>query len=160
MKTPIFIHKEKISNEAVKEVINYFIWRQQDATRNSISSVAQSLYSGKELEGKTSDTMQEMIFQKGINWNDFDFRKKRGAVIARVEVTMNNIELNQIYTRNKWQVVETHIFTQDKGFIKSFLPISVIKFFSFSNATLSFSISLLNHSSSFSICVDNFFSIT
>ena len=107
----------------VEEVENYFIWRQQDATRNSISSVAQSLYSGKELEGKTSDTMQEMIFQKGINWNDFDFRKKRGAVIARVEVTMNNIELNQIYTRNKWQVVETPIFTQDKGFIKSFLPI-------------------------------------
>jgi tRNA(His) 5'-end guanylyltransferase len=107
----------------VDEVQNYFIWRQQDATRNSISSVAQSLYSHKELNGKKTDEMQEMIFQKGINWNDFDFRKKRGAVIGRVPVIMNNIELGKTYTRNKWRVVETPIFTQDKEFIKSFLPI-------------------------------------
>jgi tRNA(His) 5'-end guanylyltransferase len=107
----------------VDEVQNYFIWRQQDATRNSISSVAQSLYSHRELNGKKTDEMQEMIFQKGINWNDYDFRRKRGAVIARVPVTVNNIELGQIYTRNKWKVVETPVFTQDKEFIKSFLPI-------------------------------------
>jgi tRNA(His) guanylyltransferase len=107
----------------VDEVQNYFIWRQQDATRNSISSVAQSLYSHKELNGKKTDEMQEMIFQKGINWNDYDFRRKRGAVIGRVPVIMNNIELGQTYTRNQWRVVETPIFTQDKEFIKSFLPI-------------------------------------
>ena len=107
----------------VDEVQNYFIWRQQDATRNSISSVAQSLYSHKELNGKKTDEMQDMIFQKGINWNDYDFRRKRGAVIGRVPVIMNNIELGQTYTRNQWRVVETPIFTQDKEFIKSFLPI-------------------------------------
>ena len=44
---------------------NYLIWRQQDATRNSISSVAQSLYSHKELDGKNSSELQEMIFAKG-----------------------------------------------------------------------------------------------
>jgi hypothetical protein len=65
--------------------------------------------------------MQEMIFQKGINWNDYDFRKKRGAVIARVPIEMKNGDVT--YTRNKWQVVDTPIFTQDKEFIKSFLPI-------------------------------------
>jgi tRNA(His) 5'-end guanylyltransferase len=58
------------------EVENYFIWRQQDAVRNSISSVAQSLYSHKELNGVKTNEMQEMILQKGINWNDYDFRKK------------------------------------------------------------------------------------
>lgn len=36
---------------SLAEVENYFIWRQQDAVRNSISSVAQSLYSPKELNG-------------------------------------------------------------------------------------------------------------
>ncbi len=40
-----------------EEVLNYFIWRQQDATRNSISSVAQSLYSTKELHGKKTNEM-------------------------------------------------------------------------------------------------------
>ena len=44
------------------EVFNTLVWRQQDATRNSIQSVAQTLYSQKELHGKTSNEQQEMIF--------------------------------------------------------------------------------------------------
>ena len=118
----------------IDEVENYFIWRQQDAVRNSISSVAQSLYSPRELNGVKTDQMQEMIFQKGINWNDYDFRMKRGAVIGKVEVVMipknmeyvndgktHVIDPNQIVKRNRWQVIETPIFTQDREFIKSLL---------------------------------------
>ena len=107
----------------IDEVENYFIWRQQDAVRNSISSVAQSLYSPKELHGVKTDGMQELIFQKGINWNDYDFRKKRGAVVGKVTVTMNNIEHGQIYNRSKWQVVETPTFTQDREFIRELLKV-------------------------------------
>jgi tRNA(His) 5'-end guanylyltransferase len=118
----------------IDEVENYFIWRQQDAVRNSISSVAQSLYSPKQLHGVKTDQMQEMIFQKGINWNDYDFRKKRGAVIAKVEVPVlvktkefvndgetHVIDPTQVVMRNKWQVVETPTFTQDREFIKGLL---------------------------------------
>jgi len=118
----------------IDEVENYFIWRQQDAVRNSISSVAQSLYSTRELHGKKTDDMQELIFQKGINWNDYDFRMKRGAVITKVEVPVipRNVEYvndgktyaidpNQIVKRNRWQVVETPTFTQDREFIKGIL---------------------------------------
>lgn len=118
----------------IDEVENYFIWRQQDAVRNSISSVVQSLYSTKELHGAKTDQMQEMIFQKGINWNDYDFRKKRGAVIAKVEVPVlvktkefvndgetHAIDPTQVVMRNKWQVVETPTFTQDREFIKGLL---------------------------------------
>jgi tRNA(His) guanylyltransferase len=71
------------------EVVNYFIWRQQDTVRNSISSVAQSLYSHKELHGKTTDIMQEMIFQKGINWNDYDTKYKRGRLIMKERYEKN-----------------------------------------------------------------------
>ena len=100
------------------EVENYFIWRQQDATRNSISSVAQSLYSHKELNGKKTNDMQEMIFQKGINWNDYDFREKRGAVIGKVEYEVGEGDERSI--RNKWEVIETPIFTQDREFFTNF----------------------------------------
>ena len=116
----------------IDEVENYFIWRQQDAVRNSISSVAQSLYSTKELHGVKTDQMQELIFEKGINWNDYDFRKKRGAVIGKVEKVLtkrsNHYEPNTSYvpsehtfTRNVWEVIETPIFTQDRFFIKGLL---------------------------------------
>lgn len=62
------------------EAANYFIWRQQDFTRNSIQMVAQSLYSHKELHGKNCSELQEMIFKKGVNWNDYQVCEKRGSV--------------------------------------------------------------------------------
>jgi tRNA(His) 5'-end guanylyltransferase len=118
----------------IDEVCNYFIWRQQDAVRNSISSVAQSLYSTKELHGVKTSGMQELIFQKGINWNDYDFRKKRGGIISKVEKVFVKrtataesqedtviIPESDIYKRNVWELVETPIFTQNKDFLRDIL---------------------------------------
>jgi tRNA(His) 5'-end guanylyltransferase len=119
----------------IDEVENYFIWRQQDAVRNSISSVAQSLYSPKELHGVKTDGMQELIFQKGINWNDYAPRLKRGGIIkkvehvfvrrkATVEVTHDTMVISKddIYKRNVWELdIETPTFTQDREFIKDLL---------------------------------------
>jgi tRNA(His) 5'-end guanylyltransferase len=65
------------------EVENYFIWRQKDATRNSLLSLTQSLYSHKEMHGKGWSDMHEMCWQKGHNWNDLDSQAKRGALIRR-----------------------------------------------------------------------------
>lgn len=104
------------------EVENYFIWRQQDATRNSISSVAQSLYSPKELHGKKTDEMQEMIFQKGINWNDYSFREKRGSIIGKVSIDKKIPEKEEWVKRNIWRSVETPIFTQDREFLRNLIP--------------------------------------
>lgn len=66
-----------------EEVVNNLIWRQQDCVRNSISMVAQSLYSQKQLNGVSSNGMQELIFQKGQNWNDLDAGKKRGRMVIK-----------------------------------------------------------------------------
>ena len=63
------------------EVCNYFVWRQQDAVRNSIQMLAQSLYSQKQLHRKDTNEMQEMCWNQGKNWNDVPTRLKRGAAI-------------------------------------------------------------------------------
>jgi tRNA(His) 5'-end guanylyltransferase len=115
-----------------EEVINYFIWRQQDATRNSISSVAQSLYSAKELHGKKTSDMQEMIFQKGINWNDYKPREKRGSLIRKVEhvyarrgepIMDGKTRVIESYKRSKWEAdPETPIFSQEKGYLRWLMP--------------------------------------
>lgn len=65
------------------EACNYFIWREQDATRNSIQMAAQAVYSHKELQGKNNSELQEMLFQKGINWNDYPRFFKRGTYVRR-----------------------------------------------------------------------------
>jgi len=68
------------------EVINYFVWRQQDATRNSISMAAQSMFSHKELHGKSTSDMQDMMkLQKGVNWNDYPAGFKRGRAVVKKE---------------------------------------------------------------------------
>lgn len=85
----------------VDEVINYFIWRQQDCVRNSISSVAQSMYSHKQLMGKSTDKMQEMIFQKGTNWNDYADGLKRGRMICRVLTYQKSTKENYDKSQNK-----------------------------------------------------------
>src|ERR1051326_5167129 len=66
-----------------QEAVNCLIWRELDATRNAISMAAQSMYSHKELQNKNSNEMQEMIFQRGQNFNDYPARFKRGGYFQR-----------------------------------------------------------------------------
>jgi len=66
------------------EAANTLLWREQDASRNSVSMAAQSLFSHKELQSKSCAEMQEMMFQKGTNWNDYPTSFKRGTYIRRV----------------------------------------------------------------------------
>lgn len=79
-----------------EEACNYFVWRQQDASRNSISMLAQSEFSHKQLHGKNTGAMQEMLMmEKSINWNDCEVWQKRGWCVTRRTVTMTVAELEQ-----------------------------------------------------------------
>jgi tRNA(His) guanylyltransferase len=105
------------------EVENYFIWRQQDATRNSISSVAQNLYSNKELHGKNIDEQQELIFQKGINWNDYSSKYKRGRMIVKETYEKApEDDKGQTAMRTRWVTIGVPIFTQDRNFLGERIP--------------------------------------
>ncbi len=68
-----------------EEVCNYFLWRQQDASRNSISGLAQANFSHKQLHGVNTGGMQDMLMlEKNINWNDCEVWQKRGWCVRRV----------------------------------------------------------------------------
>jgi tRNA(His) guanylyltransferase len=69
------------------EGANVFLWREQDATKNSISMAARHYYSHKELMNKNGSEMQEMLFQKGVNWNNYPAFFKRGTYIQRRKVS-------------------------------------------------------------------------
>lgn len=73
-----------------EEVCNLIYWRQLDATRNSIQMVAQTNFSHKELEGKSCNEIQNMLFtQKNINWNDLHTTYKRGTACKKVRQDNN-----------------------------------------------------------------------
>ena len=110
-----------------EEVVNYFIWRQQDCTRNSIQMAARSQFSHKECYGKNQSELQDMlILKKQINWNDYLISNKRGTALYKViktfmaenKKTKEEIEV----TRPKWFIdVTIPIFTQDRQFIERYV---------------------------------------
>jgi tRNA(His) guanylyltransferase len=67
------------------------LWRENDATKNSVSMLAQSMFShGKPnsaLHGKNGSDMQDMMMEKGVNWNDLPAKYKRGVYIKRVKTS-------------------------------------------------------------------------
>jgi len=69
------------------EAANEVLWREQDASKNSISSAARTVCSHKEIQGKTCSEMQELMFARGINWDDYPDHFKRGTFVQRRKVT-------------------------------------------------------------------------
>lgn len=64
------------------------LWRENDATKNSISMLAQSLFSHKDLHGLNGSEMQDkMMLEKGVNWNDLEVKFKRGTYLKRVSTS-------------------------------------------------------------------------
>ena len=90
------------------EVVNNFIWRQNDASRNSLSALAHHHFSHKSLQGKNHSDMHEMLHGIGINWNDLPTTQKRGSCIIENE--------------DGWYIDnEIPIFTQDRDYIGVYL---------------------------------------
>lgn len=83
-----------------QEVVNCMIWRQQDATRNSIEQYGRSMFSHAEMQNKNNAEVQEMMFQKGFNWDAAPTWTKRGAVVTKEKVD--------------WEIP---IFTQDPKYL-------------------------------------------
>jgi tRNA(His) 5'-end guanylyltransferase len=67
----------------LEEAANALVWRELDATRNSVQMAAQAVYSHNQLLGKPNSELQEMLHQKGINWNDYADWCKRGTYVQR-----------------------------------------------------------------------------
>lgn len=73
-------------NVPINDCCNAVLWRQQDATRNSINSLGQAWFKHKELEGKNTSQVQDMLIEKyGINWNDLSTVEKRGTAVVKDE---------------------------------------------------------------------------
>lgn len=100
-----------------EEVCNYFIWRQQDATRNSIQMIARAHFSHKQLNNKSCEEIQEMLFQeKGINFNDTPVYQKRGTCIIKEQYTLGDA------IRNRWiDDRNIPIFSQNKEYIDKYV---------------------------------------
>lgn len=114
------------------EVGNYFLWRQRDAVRNSVSMAAQAHFSHKRLQGVNSDQMQELLHaERGINWNDYPVACRRGQVAVKRagerEVVYTDrrtrTECTAVAVRSWWEVEPAPRFTAEPGgFLAETIP--------------------------------------
>jgi len=91
------------------EVTNYFIWRQQDFTRNSVQMLGRHYFSHKELKDLSCEQIQDkLIHIHDVNWNSLETWKRRGSCIYKFngEIIVN---------------LNIPIFTQDRTFIEQFI---------------------------------------
>ncbi|MFG5409923.1 tRNA(His) guanylyltransferase Thg1 family protein [Piscinibacter sakaiensis] len=65
------------------EGANTFLWREQDATKNSLTMAASAHYSHSRLMGVGGREKHDLLHGVGVNWNDFPALFKRGAYVQR-----------------------------------------------------------------------------
>ena len=86
------------------EVCNCVLWRQNDATRNSIEMVGHANFSQKQLHKKSCNEIQDMLMvQRGINWNDFPVNLKRGSCCIREQYSIDGSDGKSV-VRSKWTI--------------------------------------------------------
>lgn len=106
----------RVFNIPKEEVANLIYWRQLDATRNSIQMVGQANFSHKELQNKSCNMIQEMLFaKKGINWNDYPTYLKRGSCCIKTTIQNPNVDIKDgVYPKSIWMIdLDIPIFKGD-----------------------------------------------
>jgi tRNA(His) 5'-end guanylyltransferase len=108
----------------IEEMINTIIWRQQDCTRNSVSMAAHALLGHSATMNKSSDEKQELLFkEKGVNWNDYKVKYKRGVVIKKQTIWVDG-QNGEPVQRSKWLPdYNIPIFTQEKEYLYNLIPV-------------------------------------
>lgn len=94
------------------EVYNYFLWREKDATRNSIQMLGQHYFSHRQLQKKSCNQIQDMLHEEyDINWNDCPSEQKRGSYFYKKdgeEISLFNLNRLSSY-ENKEKVFFSNI---------------------------------------------------
>jgi tRNA(His) guanylyltransferase len=101
------------------EVENYFVWRQQDAERNSVMMLARAYASHKQLAGKNRAAQHEIIHKAGDNWAKHPAGFKHGRMVHKV-VKLGGDDAG----RSSWKTDQnTPVFTKDREYLRGKIPV-------------------------------------
>jgi len=107
----------------IEEVMNYFIWRQHDCIRNSISMAAQAHFGAKRLRSKNMAQMREMLAEKGIVWDRYSDGIKLGRIMTRKSGERGSPFIDRrtgqetvvLAVRHWWEIEDAPYFTTAPG---------------------------------------------
>jgi len=74
----------RVFNIPEHDIVNNFLWRQQDCERNSVQMLARAHFSHSQCHNKNCNELQDMLMtEKEVNWNDIPTHLKRGTAVVR-----------------------------------------------------------------------------
>jgi tRNA(His) 5'-end guanylyltransferase len=92
------------------EAEKYFLWRQLDASANSLNMLASAHYPHTELVNRSADQKHELLFAKGINWAKQPSDFKRGRVVRQ-------------RTGGGWEAdLSIPVFNRDRSYLQGLIP--------------------------------------
>ena len=100
------------------DVLKVLIWRQKDAIKNSISNVARTVFSNRELVSKNSDERLAMMKEKGVDWNSYGYGDKYGLTAFR-KVREVQLDVEYMKSRNVPEDVIKKIFGEGGMCVRS-----------------------------------------
>jgi tRNA(His) guanylyltransferase len=104
----------------LNEVTNYLIWRQQDATRNSVSMAARAVFSHRQCDRKTTPQLIDMLRDIGKPWEETPAHFKRGAICNVVKNHKLVSQTGEICERREWVTDKAPpIFTQGREYVEA-----------------------------------------
>ena len=90
------------------EAYNTFVWRNQDCSRNSVSMLAQSMFSEKELHGKSTREkiqMTEIKDEGAIGWKSLNSDLRFGRIIQKDRYLTHQ---DEEHIKNAWDTITGH----------------------------------------------------
>ena len=92
------------------DVAGYFLWRQLDASANSLNMLASAHFPHPDLVEKSTAEKHDMLHAKGVNWAKEPADFKRGRVVRRAET-------------GGWVIdTEIPIFNRVPGYLDALIP--------------------------------------
>jgi len=91
------------------EVARYFLWRQLDASANSLNMLASAHFPHADLERKSTTEKHEMLHAKGVNWAKQSSDFKRGRAVK--------------HTPQGWEIdLDIPVFNRDQTWLDALIP--------------------------------------
>lgn len=100
------------------EVVNYFIHRQTECSKNSAILAGQYYFSPDKIQGLSTLNIQEKLKSIGINWNEYPTFFKRGVCTQKELYTVHDEYKDEDIQRSRWTIdYDVPIFARDREYI-------------------------------------------
>lgn len=116
---------------SLEEVVNYFLWRQQDCATNAVSMAAYAHFSHRQLMHVPTAGRLEMLEQAGVDFGRYSVGARQGRVCTRETYTGDitytrrdtGVQVTETVERSRWVSAHAPWFDWDEaGFLYARTP--------------------------------------